>query len=162
MNYFYLILFTLVIAKSLSITCNYDSCPYTRGMCQFGDCVCRRGYSSTFDSLNEKEGFCQYKKYKTKIFLAFESVFLGIGHMYVGRFFFGLFKLAFTWVFSIFALQFSISLNKLPSDLEQTRKLKLYISALLITFPIIIHAIDLYLIGKGYYLDGNGVDIVAL
>lgn len=141
--------------------CNINNCPYIKGFCYFGECICRNGYSDSIYNTNKT--YCYYKQYKIKTFLLIEMFGLfGFGHINSERYLFGIFKFLFVWCFSIFAIQFVIAFNNYEVDLKETKIFKKYLSYFILLIPVTLHVYDLYSISSNYYKDGNGVPYVPI
>ncbi len=148
----------LLIVSSQVYSCDLSTCPFNQGQCIFGKCICNKEYTTV---VNKNNTNCSYTKTKQKIFFFLEVIgFVGIGHIYAGRIFFGLIKLIFLWFYSIFCISFVIIFNGLAVDLKQTALFKKYLSGLLLILPLFLHGLDMYLIGFGYYNDGNSVELL--
>ena len=151
-----LLLLTSFLIINSSYQCDLTSCPFNKGKCIYGQCVCYKEYKSILNS----QQYCTYAKKKQSIFLYLEALgFIGFGHIYARRFLFGFTKLIFLWVFSIFSVQFTIIFLDLPVDLKETKQFKVLLSSIFIILPLLLHALDMYFIAFGYYLDGNGYEI---
>jgi len=148
----------LLIVSIQIFSCDLKTCPFNQGQCVFGSCVCNKEYITVNNKNNTK---CNYTKTKQKIFFYLEVIgFIGIGHIYAGRVFFGILKLIFLWFYSIFCISFVIIFNGLSVDLKQTVIFKKYLSGLFLILPLFLHGLDMYLIGFGYYKDGNNIELL--
>ncbi len=152
-----IITFILLLIINSSYQCDLTSCPYNRGKCLYGQCICHKEYISLVNS----QTYCSYSKKKQTIFLYLEALgLIGFGHIYARRFLFGITKFILLWMYSIFSVQFTIIFLNLPVDLKETKQFKVLLSTILILIPLFLHALDMYFIAFGYYVDGNGYEII--
>lgn len=127
-------------------SCNEKICPPDRGTCS-GDniCYCFNGYLTEFSS--EAEGQCNYQQKDRLLFFLLEFICsFGIGHLYVGRYYFGFAKMAFiTILISVYFIAFN---KKKGIDAARVR-------VFIMTLFTIWQCIDGYCIWTGKYKDGN-------
>ena len=182
-----LLLILSLFSFALSQQCVVGSnCPYNQGMCVADTCECLDGYKTFFYPAlpPERQIYCNYKQISHFYPLILEFFLPGIGHIYVGKYWFGIIKLCLAIIFAsscyyiyeeikvpgyIEALKRAI-LNKLfDGDDDKPRRGKDGITLLDIAqflFNITFHpfwilwAFDLYMYFTKSYNDGNGIALI--
>ena len=174
--YLLLSVFSLVFSQQCIVGSN---CPYNQGICVGNTCECLDGYKNFFDPAlpPEQQIYCNYQQISHFYPLILEFFLPGIGHFYVGKYWFGLIKLclALTFVLSSFYLYKTIKvasyilalkktvLNKIiPEDPRGQKGINMNDIAQFL-FNISFHpfwifwAFDLYMYFTKSYKDGNGI-----
>ena len=182
-----LFLVLLLFSFALSQQCILGSnCPFNQGICVGGTCECLDGYKTFFNPAlpPEQQIYCNYKQINHFYPLILEFFLPGIGHFYVGKYWFGIIKLCLAIIFAsscyyiyeeikvpgyIEALKRAI-LNKLfDNDDDKLKSGKDGITLLDIAqffFNITFHpfwilwAFDIYMYFTKTYNDGNGIPLV--
>ena len=91
--FFILLIFSKTFSQN-SYSCKIGvNCPVGKGFCRNGDCVCNNDYY-TLISPNQKIVYCSYEKISRFYPLLLELVLPSVGHFYVGKVYFGIFKLS--------------------------------------------------------------------
>ena len=140
--------------------CNPDICITTQGYCKSDVCICLEG----FITVNNKDNHnvCNYKQKSSMWGLLLECFgLIGVGHLYAGRLFYGIFKMVCFYVIICYGSQFVIVFMKENSETEAAYYVKLIISVGTLVVPIIWHLIDLYMWANNRYLDGNGQSMLV-
>ena len=90
--YLILTIFPFILAQQCEPSSN---CPYNQGICVGNTCECLAGYMNLFnnDTPISKRIYCNYKQINHFIPLILEFFLPGIGHFYVGKYWFGIIKL---------------------------------------------------------------------
>ena len=180
-----LLLIFLLFSFALSQQCILGSnCPYNQGTCVADTCECLEGYKTFFNpSLpQEQQIYCNYKQINHFYPLILECFLPGIGHFFVGKYWFGIIKLCLALTFigcSIYiykevkipkfaeAIKKTIINKILDDDIVQSSRdgittVQLAQYAFNITFyPFwIFWAFDLYMYFSKSYNDGNGIPLI--
>ena len=89
---FLISLFSLVSDQECIFGIN---CPYNQGICVDMKCECIEGYWSLMDKSlpPEKQTFCNYKQTNLYLPLVLEFFLPGIGHIYIGKYWFATVKI---------------------------------------------------------------------
>jgi hypothetical protein len=140
-------------------TCDIPNCPITQGVCYENFCYCNYGYS-TFINEGEQEINCNYfKKYR---WIAFMLEFLfpfGIGHFYAGKTYLGIEKLILSlslcscWCGGI--LLSCMGVNS-KGNILCAASCALCVA---VTWTV-FYLTDLICYISGFYLDGNGQELI--
>ena len=85
-------LFSLIIDQECTFGLN---CPYNQGFCVDMKCECIEGYWSLMDKnlAPSQQTFCNYKQTNLYLPLILEFFLPGVGHIYVGKYWFAIAKL---------------------------------------------------------------------
>lgn len=143
-----------IYLRLLQSPCNSENCPLTQGFCREDQCICLDGFMTIPNGVDYK--YCNYKQKNIIVALLLESFgFIGFGHFYAGRIFYGLVKLICFYVIICYGSQFVIAFMKENSDTETAYYIKLAISTSCLGVPVLWHLIDLYKWATNQYLDGN-------
>ena len=159
------------------------NCPFNQGFCLSDTCECLDGYKTLYNPklAVDQQIYCNYKQINHLIPLILELFFPGIGHFYVGKYWFGLIKLILALVF-LGLCYYIYSEMKIPSYFETFRKMLLNkfidddilrcynrneIKFEIIHFCfkidfyifLIFWAFDLYMYFTKTYYDGNGIPL---
>ena len=176
-----LILIISIFSSIFSQQCIFGkNCPFNQGICLGDTCECLDGYKTLYNPklTVDQQIYCNYKQIHHLIPLILEFFLPGIGHFYVGKYWFGLIKLFLALVFisSCYYIHGEMKipgyieafkqmiLNKLFDDDKvrggsETRRMEIAQFCFNITFhPFwILWAFDLYMYFTKTYYDGNGV-----
>ena len=158
------------------------NCPFNQGLCLADICECLAGYKTLNNPklAPEQQIYCNYKQINHLIPLILELFFPGIGHFYVGKYWFGLIKLILALVF-LGLCYYIYSEMRIPSYIETFRKMLLNedldygmmrcgeidkkLEIIHFCFKIdfyiflIFWAFDLYMYFTKTYYDGNGIPL---
>lgn len=153
-----LILIINSIAAEQLFICNKFTCPKGRGVCEKDNtCVCEKGYS-TIDSAKHGDFYCNYKKKSQLIsFLLEFIVSFGAGHFYLGNFTIATVKMIFTAFTCILFCQYH-SVIKITEFKNYAKTTELVSVGGWICWQII----DAFLLGFGFYNDGNGIELKGI
>ena len=139
--------YTKIIKKIMpdSELCNEKNCPADRGTCSGENfCFCFDGYFSTFESST----LCDYAQKERILYFLLEFILsFGIGHFYVGKYYYGCIKLM---VYLIFAVVYFWKLHKKKGIDNARIRLFIFLNFFIWQFT------DGFCIFKGIYMDGNG------
>jgi hypothetical protein len=141
------------ISDEINPLCNQFNCK--EGNCFDNLCVCDYGYTTLKNSPTNIQ--CDYKKKERIIAVLLEFFFpIGIGHFYVGKYFTGLLKLS---LFVIILL--SISTGICFSYYSKNSVIAPFFILCLSTLIFVIwYLVDIVKFSFGYYLDGNGIELI--
>ena len=141
--------------KDNLVACNKYTCPKNRGECnEDNECVCIKGYDSV-DNLSLGDFYCNYKKKSKLIAFLLEFVLgFGAGHFYIGHINRATIKLIFTTLTCLLFCQ-SNSIKKIT----EIKRVAIPLERFCIIGWIIWQVVDGFLIGFGYYKDGNGIEL---
>ena len=137
------------------INCNKYSCPKNRGICnKENECICSKGYE-TVDNLALGDFYCNYRKKSKLIAFLLEFVLgFGAGHFYIGHINLATIKLIFTTLTCLLFCQYN-SIRKIT----EIKRVGVPLERLCIIGWIIWQIVDGFLIGFGFYKDGNGIEL---
>ena len=158
------------------------NCPFNQGLCLADICECLAGYKTLNNPklAPEQQIYCNYKQINHLIPLILELFLPGIGHFYVGKYWFGLIKLLLALI--LLSLCYYIYNNlRIPSYIETFRLMLLkdisdevgcrcarydYTYDIIqfgfkITFYtfLIFWAFDIFMYFTKIYYDGNGISL---
>ncbi len=156
-----------------------QNCPFNQGVCVGATCECLEGYKTFYNPqlAPEQQTYCNYKQIHHLIPLTLEFFFPGIGHFYVGKYWFGLIKLILALV-SFCSSYYLYGEMKVPNYIEALKKTILntiletlsrggdgnkFYDVVQFCFNVTFHpfwvfwAFDLYMYFTKTYFDGNGM-----
>ena len=86
-------LFTFILPQQCILGQN---CPFNQGICAGDTCECLDGYKTLYNPKLpvEQQVYCNYKQIHHLIPLILEFFLAGFGHFYVGKYWYGIIKLA--------------------------------------------------------------------
>jgi TM2 domain-containing membrane protein YozV len=169
-----LIVLDLLVLSYCSQTCSTQNCNPFGGYCKENKCICKTCYTSAYSEMD-----CNYKQKSSLISGIIELFFpFGFGHFYLGNTFTGLFKMCLSLflICGIYILLgylfittnyanyslireegFQINMTFISRIIDSVRsalELKTYIQLSHLSF-LLIQVIDLILLFRGAYSDGN-------
>ena len=176
--YLLLSLFSFALSQQCILGSN---CPFNQGICVGNTCECLEGYKNFFNPAlpQDQQIYCNYKQISHFYPLILEFFLPGIGHFYVGKYWFGIIKLCLAIIFAscsyylykeirvanyILALKDTILNKIIDKGLQGGNNIDLKDIAQFL-FNITFHpfwilwAFDLYMYYTKSYKDGNGVDL---
>ena len=139
--------YTKITKKILpdSELCNEQNCPSNRGTCSSENfCYCFDGYISTYETQIQ----CDYEQKDRVLYFLLEFILsFGIGHLYAGKYFYGIIKMiCYGAIFGIYFFKFH---TKKGIDAARIR--------FFLGFNYFMwQLIDGLCIFRGVYTDGNG------
>jgi hypothetical protein len=149
----------LKIKRMLMSKCNPENCYPFQGNCKGEKCFCLDGYK-TLPTPNENRS-CNYVQKKVIFALLLESFGLfGFGHIYCERYFEGVLKIIWFFINIFFGVQFVMAFMKEAVDTDAAHYIKVVISLVCLSVPVIWHFIDLYNFSNGNYKDGNEIELL--
>jgi len=135
--------------------CVPNNCPKDQGVCINNKCQCLTGFITITTKTDHR--FCNYEQKSMKIAFLFEACgFIGFGHIYAGRFFYGIIKCLSIYSVIMFGIQFIITFLAETSDTKAALYTKYIISFACLSFPLVWHLVDLINFCNNVYSDGNG------
>mgnify|MGYP000897500587 CR=1 FL=1 len=149
----------LKLKRMLMSSCNSENCFPLQGTCKGEKCVCLEGYL-TIPTPNEPHS-CNYVQKKVIFALLLETFgLIGFGHIYCERYYYGFIKIIWFFINIFYGVQFVMAFMKENVDTNAAHYVKLVISLICLSIPVIWHFVDLYNFSIGDYKDGNGVDLL--
>ena len=119
--YVFLTIFSFILTQQCAPGSN---CPYNQGICVGNTCECLAGYKTLFnkDTPISKRINCNYKQINHFIPLILEFFLPGIGHFYVGKYWFGIIKLILA-IASFYSVYYVFSEMRFPGFIYTFKKI---------------------------------------